>query len=181
MRPPPSPPARASSRHAGLAFVALLSLGAATACFLLRGTEGLREGLATAGDLAATVLPVMVPALFLAAVIQGGAGRERIGRLLGAKSGLKGLLLASAAGMATPGGPMAAFPLVAALAAGGADRGALVAYVTAWALNGVSRILVFEAPLLGPEFALLRLGASLPLPVLAGALARRLPLEGRVR
>lgn len=181
MRPPPSPPARPSSRLASLAFVALLSLGSATACYLLRGTEGLSEGLATAADLALAVLPVMVPALFLAAVIQGGVGRERIGRLLGADSGLRGLLLASAAGMATPGGPMAAFPLVAALAAGGADRGALVAYVSAWALNGVSRILVFEAPLLGPEFALVRFAASLPLPVLAGALARRLPLEGRVR
>ncbi|MCS6921161.1 MAG: permease [Elioraea sp.] len=181
MSTPQSPPARPSPRHASLAFVALLCVGAATACFLLRGAEGLTEGLASAGNLARAVLPVMVPALFLAAVIQGGVGRERIGRLLGADSGLKGLLLASAAGMATPGGPMAAFPLVAALAAGGADRGALVAYVSAWALNGVSRILVFEVPLLGPEFALLRFVASLPLPVLAGALARRLPLEGRVR
>ncbi|MCS6853568.1 MAG: permease [Elioraea sp.] len=180
--PPPHPgPAPPPSRQTSLVFVGLLCLGSAAACFLTRGPAGLIEGLATAGNLALTVLPVMVPALFLAAVIQSGVGRERIGRLLGAESGLRGLLLASAAGMATPGGPMAAFPLVAALAAAGADRGALVAYVSAWALNGMSRILVFELPLLGPEFALLRFAASLPLPVLAGALARRLPLEGRVR
>ena len=56
-----------------------------------------------------------------------------------------------------------------------AHRGALIAYISAWALNGFSRILVWEIPVLGPEFAALRFFASLPLPLLAGLIARHLP------
>ncbi|GIX08388.1 permease [Elioraea sp.] len=171
--PPPASPWR---RHANLLFILALCLSAALACWLLRGTAGLARGLARAGDLALLVLPVLMPALVLAGLVQAGVARERITRWLGADSGLRGLGLATLAGIATPGGPMAAFPLVLALAAGGADRGALIAFITAWALNGFSRILVWEVPVLGPEFAALRFLASLPLPLLAGLVARRLPL-----
>jgi uncharacterized membrane protein YraQ (UPF0718 family) len=172
----PSPPAATPRRrHADLLFILGLCAASALACLALKGTAGLIGGLARARDLAGTVLPVVLPALILAGLVQAGVARERIARWLGAESGLRGLLLATLAGIATPGGPMAAFPLVLALAAGGADRGALIAYITAWALNGFSRILVWEIPVLGPEFAALRFLASLPLPVLAGLVARRLP------
>lgn len=175
-QPPPAPPWR---RHGNLLFVLGLGLAAALSCWWLKGTAGLVAGLDRAGALALTILPVLLPALFLAGLVQAGVARERITRWLGAESGLRGLVLATLAGIATPGGPMAAFPLVLALAAGGADRGALIAYVTAWALNGFSRILVWELPVLGPEFAALRFAASLPLPVLAGLVARRLPARDR--
>jgi uncharacterized membrane protein YraQ (UPF0718 family) len=178
----PSPsPAPLWRRHANLLFILGLCAASALACFALKGTEGLINGLARARDLAAVILPVILPALLLAGLVQAGVARERITRWLGAQSGLRGLLLATLAGIATPGGPMAAFPLVLALAAGGADRGALIAYVTAWALNGFSRILVWELPVLGPEFAALRFLASLPLPVIAGLIARRLPGWGPAR
>lgn len=152
-----------------------LCAASALACWALKGIDGVLSGLARARDLAGMILPVLLPALLIAGLVQAGVARERIARWLGAESGLRGLLLATLAGIATPGGPMAAFPLVLALAAGGADRGALIAYVTAWALNGFSRILVWELPVLGPEFAALRFLASLPLPVIAGLIARRLP------
>ncbi len=173
--PPPRRQALFLKRHANLVFIAALCLASAVAVRLTEGPEGVNEALAVAVDLARLVLPVLIPALLLAGLVQAGVARDRITRLLGAESGLRGLLVATLAGMATPGGPMAAFPLVLALSAGGADRGALVAYITAWALNGVSRILVWEAPILGPEFAALRFLASAPLPVLAGLIARRLP------
>lgn len=173
MSPPPSAAPR--RRHANLAFILALCLSSALACWLLKGADGLAQGLARTRDLAGLMLPVILPALILAGLVQAGVARERITRWLGAKSGLRGLVLATLAGIATPGGPMAAFPLVLALAAGGADRGALIAYITAWALNGFSRILVWEIPVLGPEFAALRFLASLPLPLLAGMVARRLP------
>jgi uncharacterized membrane protein YraQ (UPF0718 family) len=95
---------------------------------------------------------------------------------MGAESGTRGLLVATLCGMAMPGGPMAAFPLVLVLAQAGADRGALIAFVTAWALNGFQRVLVWEVPLLGADFALLRFLCGLPLGVLAGLLARRVPI-----
>lgn len=178
--PPPSA-ASPLKRHANLVFILGLCAASGLACVALKGTEGLIGGLARARDLAGVMLPVILPALILAGLVQAGAARERISRWLGANSGLRGLVLATLAGIATPGGPMAAFPLVLALAAGGADRGALIAYIAAWALNGFSRILVWEIPVLGPEFAALRFLASLPLPVLAGMVARRLPDRASAR
>ncbi len=155
--------------------MAVLSGVSGIACWVVKGPAGIAEALAISWDLARTIMPVLGAALLLAGFGQAGIGREAISRWRGANSGMRGLLIATAVGAATPGGPMAAFPLVVALAAGGADRGALIAYVTAWSLNGFQRILIWEIPILGPEFALLRFLASLPLPVLAGLMERRLP------
>lgn len=47
----------------------------------------------------------------------------------------------------------------------------LVALMTAWSVLAVHRVLSFELPLMGPRFVSMRLLASLPLPLIAGALA----------
>lgn len=171
------PPQHASlwRRHSNLVFILAICIASGIACYALKGATGVESALGRARDLAVVMLPVILPALIIAGLVQSGVAREQISRWLGANSGMRGLLLATLAGIATPGGPMAAFPLVLALAAGGADRGALIAYISAWALNGFSRILVWEIPVLGPEFAALRFFASLPLPLLAGLIARHLP------
>jgi hypothetical protein len=87
---------------------------------------------------------------------------------------MKGLVVATIAGAATPGGPSSAYALLAVLAGSGADRGAMVAYITAWATLGMQRILVWDVPFMGAEFAILRGLVSLPLPVVAGLAARAL-------
>jgi len=87
------------------------------------------------------------------------------------------LLVAAAAGLITPGGPASAFPLLALLGSAGADRGILVAYITSWALLGVQRILVWDLPFMGAEFSATRFLVCLPLPILAGVIARRLPFR----
>jgi uncharacterized membrane protein YraQ (UPF0718 family) len=179
---PPSPgPARKQNgaNRTSLIIVATLSASSGIACWVLKGQAGMVEAFAIAWDLFVTIIPVLGAALLLAGFVQAGVAKETIGRWLGAESGMRGLVVATLAGAATPGGPMAAFPLVLALSAGGADRGAMIAYVTAWSLNGFQRILVWEIPILGPEFAALRFLASLPLPILAGLMARRLPGWGR--
>jgi len=104
--------------------------------------------------------------------------QERMRRWLGRESGWAGLLLATVGGAATPGGPFAAFPLVLAFRRAGADLGAAVAYVTAWSLLGVQRFAVYELPLMGPDFAWLRLAVAAPMPLLLGA-AVRLALRWR--
>ncbi|WP_144183535.1 permease [Elioraea rosea] len=180
MTSPPSPPvpnlpARNGGTRSSLLVVAALSGASGLAAWAVKGSDSVVQGLAIAWGLALTILPVLGAALLLAGFVQAGIARDTISRWLGAESGFRGLAIATVAGAATPGGPMAAFPLVLALAAGGADRGALIAYITAWSLNGFQRILVWEIPILGPEFAALRFLASLPLPILAGLLARRLP------
>ena len=175
MRPRPTERAPAGATRSSLLVVGTLTAASGLATWAIKGGEGVAEALAVAWGLFLTLLPVLGAALLLAGFVQAGVAKETIARWLGAESGLRGLLIATLAGAATPGGPMAAFPLVFALAAGGADRGALIAYVTAWSLNGLQRILVWEIPILGPEFAALRFVASLPLPILAGLMARRLP------
>jgi hypothetical protein len=47
--------------------------------------------------------------------------------------------------------------------------------VTSWSTLGFQRIVMWELPLMGPEFAAIRFLASLPLPFVAGLLSRLLP------
>ena len=71
---------------------------------------------------------------------------------------------------------MTSFPLVGALHEAGTGRRALVAYLTSWSTLGFQRIILWEVPLMGIEFAVLRFLASLPLPILAGVIARHVPI-----
>jgi uncharacterized membrane protein YraQ (UPF0718 family) len=123
------------------------------------------------------LLPKLGAAFLIAAFIQVLIPRDRVGDWIGERSGLRGMAIASAAGVVTPGGPMTSFPVVTALHAAGTGRSALVAYLTAWSTLGLQRILTWEVPLMGVEFAVLRVLASLPLPFVAGAVARLLPMR----
>ena len=93
-------------------------------------------------------------------------------RVLGPESGLRGLLIATGAGAITPSGPFVAIPLAAAMVRAGAGAAPMVAYVSAWGLIAVHRLVAWEIPILGWRLALLRWGVSLALPILAGIAAR---------
>jgi uncharacterized membrane protein YraQ (UPF0718 family) len=123
----------------------------------------------------ATVFPRVLLALMVAGLVQAVLPRDKVAYWVGSESGFRGIVIATVAGALTPGGPMTSFPFVVALYMAGADRGSLVAYLTSWELLGFQRFMIWEVPLLGPEFALLRGLANLPLPILAGLLARKLP------
>jgi len=163
-------------RHLNLVIIGALGLAAGFAVQRLQGWAGVRQGLDAAADLFLTVLPAMLAGLLLAGSLKQLIPAGALARWMGGESGWRGLLIATAAGMATPGGPMAAFPLVLVLAQAGADRGALIAFIVAWALNGFQRVLVWEVPLLGADFAMLRFLCGLPLGIVAGALARQVPI-----
>lgn len=98
--------------------------------------------------------------------------KDKVARWLGSESGFGGLAIAGALGMITPGGPYASFPLVLSLSKAGADIGALIAFLTAWAASSASRLFIWEIPMLGFDFAILRFVVSIPLPLIAGFLAR---------
>ena len=51
----------------------------------------------------------------------------------------------------------------------GAGVPQLVAFVTGWAVLAVHRVLALEIPLMGLRFTMVRLGASMFLPLIAGA------------
>lgn len=121
-----------------------------------------------------SIAPMIALGLYLGGLAKELADPEKVAPQLGEKSGWYGLLLATGLGAVTPGGPFAAFPIVYALFLAGADIGAVVAYLTGWSVLALHRVIIWELPLLGPEFAIVRLLASLPLPILAGAIARLL-------
>jgi len=157
-------------------FLAALCVAGAAACAVLRGWEGVANALTFAIDLIAQIAPIMLVSMLMAAYVQVLAPYDRVSKWLGRESGLRGLVIAAAAGAIIPGGPWISFPLVLTLAVAGADIGALVAFLSAWAVIPISRLLVWEMPFLGGEFVLLRMIVSLPIPILAGLIARRIPL-----
>jgi uncharacterized membrane protein YraQ (UPF0718 family) len=127
---------------------------------------GARNGLSFLG----TILPRMIPALLVAGLVQVLVPQEVVSRHFGRDSGLKAIVFASFAGMLTPGGPMVSVPFMVALANSGAAMAPLVAYMTAWSLFGMQRIISWEAPLMGWRFVFVRVVPSLAFPVVAGLL-----------
>lgn len=114
------------------------------------------------------ILPRLIPALILTGMLQVLIPQELVSRYFGREAGFRGIVIASVAGVLTPGGPMVSVPLMVALANSGAGLAALVAYMTSWSLFGVQRIIAWEAPLMGWHFVVARVIPSLAFPVVAG-------------
>jgi hypothetical protein len=75
-------------------------------------------------------------------------------------------------GAVLPGGPLTIYPVAGAFLVLGADAGTAVAFITAWNLLGYNRALIWELPFFGAGFVGWRIVIALPLPLLAGVLAR---------
>ncbi len=154
-----------------------LALGMGTAAYLLLGQEGFNDAVSrNLGSLSVTT-PRIVFALMLAGFMTVLLPREALSRLLGRHTGILGMSIAAFAGILTPGGPASAFPLLAIMGAAGADRGIMIAYITAWATLGIQRVVMWDMPLMGPDFTALRIAVSLPLPIIAGLIALRIPIN----
>ncbi len=144
-------------------------------CWHFKGREVFHASLESDVDLLIFIAPRFGAGMLIAAFVQSLLPRDRVAQYVSDGAGMKAVGIATVVGGLTPGGPMTSFPLVRALRDVGTGRSALVAYVTSWSTMGFQRILNWELPLLGPEFTLLRLVASLPLPLIAGFTARFLP------
>ncbi len=146
--------------------VGALALTAATrGQIVLRA--GAREGVIDFIRLLPRIGLGMVGSGFLADVLP----QSLIGPWLGPDSGFIGVLLATAAGAMTPGGPVVGFSIGAAALKSGAGAPQVIAYSTAWALYAVHRLVMWEVPLMPPRLVWLRAAVSLPLPFLAAAAA----------
>lgn len=167
----------------GTMFVVFLALAVASGALVwwLKGEAVFRAALVEDGWMVLETLPRVVIALGVAGILWALLPRERISTMVGRNSGVMGLVLATVAGAITPGGPTSAFALLAMLGSLGADRGTLVTYIAAWATLGLQRILVWDIPMMGIDFSTLRFVSTLPLPVLAGLLARALPITLTLR
>ena len=146
-------------------------------CHSVLGPEVFDSAVDRDKTLLANTLPRLAAAQVLAGMIWVMLPRDRFSRLLGQNSGHRGLAIATVAGIITPGGPASAYPFLAIIAAAGADRGVLVTYITSWAILAAQRLIIWDIPFMGVEFSSLRFLICLPLPLLAGLIARRLPIS----
>ena len=150
----------------------LATLALAAAAWWRGGPELVRTGFGAGTDMLLRFGLLIVVSFWAAGLAQAVLPEHLIPRVLGPESGLRGILLATAGGVLTPSGPFVAIPIAAAMGRAGASHAALVAYVSAWGLLALHRLVAWEIPILGPRLALLRWGVSLALPVLAGLIAR---------
>jgi len=135
-----------------------------------RGRDLPWAGLRAAGRTLWRSLPMLLLGMVIAGLAQVLIPRELITQWLGKEAGVKSVLVGCVVGGLVPGGAYATFPLVAVLYRAGASVGAVVGFVTAWALWSVSRLPV-EMALIDSKPALVRYAVTFALPPLAGLLA----------
>lgn len=116
--------------------------------------------------------PKVICGIFIAATMPLLLPRDRVSQWIGEKSGIRGLALASLAGAVIPGGPMMIFLMASGFAVAGADIGAVIAFISGWALLGLNRTLIWELSFLASDLVLWRYALSLPFPVLLGVTVR---------
>lgn len=130
-------------------------------------------GLKSGGSMLLQIVPLLIFALIVAGMVQVLLPQEMISKWVGAESGFRGLLIGTAMGGFTPGGPFVSMPIAAGLLRAGASLGTMVAFMTAWSLLAVSR-LPLELGLMGWKFTLIRLACTFFFPPIAGFIANRL-------
>lgn len=157
----------------------VLAVATGAACYWVLGPEVFVSALKDDFELLVDLMPRFAAAVLMAAFIQVLLPRDLIARYVSDEAGARGLVIATGVGMATPGGPMTSFPIVRALQDAGTGRAPLITYVTSWSTLGFQRAISWELPLLGTEFAAVRVAASLPLPIIAGLMSRLWPTPKR--
>jgi uncharacterized membrane protein YraQ (UPF0718 family) len=172
--PRPTGPGRRKGRHRGklmetqLLVLTLVTIGLAVYAFQSGGMARLEQGGRETVNLVLQVWPNFVIGMVLAGLLSVTLPSGQLSRFLGEESGMSGILIATAAGMLTPGGPYFQFPIIAALYRNGVAPGPLAAYVTAWSVIPINRTLIWEVPFLGFQFSAARIALSLAMPILVG-------------
>ena len=97
--------------------------------------------------------------------------QKLIAEWLGPGSGAIGVTIASLAGALTPGGAVVGFAVGASALKSGAGAPQVIAYMIAWALFALHRLVLYELPSMPRRVVLLRAAVSVPLPFLAATAA----------
>ena len=154
------------------AVIAALSFTAAAAVYWRDGREHFLAILVGDLTLFGEMLPKVLAGCLIGAFVTLLLPRELVARWVGHESGFTGLVVAALFGFILPGGPITIYPVAGAFLAMDADAGAVVAFISSWTLIGYTRALVWELPFFGSDFVIWRIVEALPLPILAGLLAR---------
>jgi uncharacterized membrane protein YraQ (UPF0718 family) len=163
------------------AAVAAIALAAAAAVYWRDGRDHFFEILGSDLTLFAEMLPKVLAGCLIGTFVTLLLPRELVARWVGHESGFTGLLIAAFFGFFLPGGPITIYPVAGAFLVMGADAGAVVSFIVSWTLIGYTRALVWELPFFGSDFVLWRIVEALPLPIVAGLLARLVVRAGLMR
>lgn len=134
----------------------------------------LRSSLHSAFNRFLEIIPRISVAILAAGFIGKLLPTEAVGNQIGPDSGFYGICLAALAGAITPAGPIVSFPLIVVLMKAGAGFPQVVAFLTAWSVFALHRVLIYEIPMMGWRFCAIRLAASAPLPFVAAYLTQAL-------
>lgn len=134
-----------------------------------QGEGTFKAGMQTSGRQLLGFFPILVIALMLAGFTQVLLPKGLVENWLSDSAGWKGIFLAWAAGIITPGGSIVGLPIIAALYKTGVGVAVLMTYATSLATLSILRI-PLEAGFYGWKLTLLRVGVSLSLPLIAGGL-----------
>jgi len=126
-----------------------------------------REGMLDFINIVPRIALGVIGSGYIAAVIPP----EVITGWLGPDSGWFGVLAATIAGAATPGGPVIGFSIGAVALKVGGGTPQVIAYVISWALFAFQRLILWEIPFMPARFVWFRAAVSLPFPFLAAALS----------
>ena len=148
----------------GIIAVALLLTG------YWRGQDEHIAGIKSTLKMTGEILPLLIFAFIVAGMAQALLPRALISRWVGTESGMRGILIGTAAGAFAPGGPYVSLPIATALLRSGASTGTMVAFLTGWSLWAFSR-LPMEFAILGWRFTLIRLASTFFFPPIAGLIA----------
>jgi uncharacterized membrane protein YraQ (UPF0718 family) len=152
--------------------IAVTAVAAGVAVYWREGQDRFLAILGSDVGLMVYMMPKVLAGCLIGALVALLLPREVVTRWIGAESGWLGFVIAFLAAVILPGNPLTIFPVAGALLIAGADVGAVVVFITTWAVIGYQRALVWELPFLGPDFTVWRIIVSLPLPFVAGFLAR---------
>jgi uncharacterized membrane protein YraQ (UPF0718 family) len=154
------------------AAIASVSFAAAAAVYWRDGQAHFLDIFFSDVTLFAEMLPKVLAGCLIGSFVTLLLPREMVARWVGHESGFSGLMIAALFGFILPGGPITIYPLAGAFLVMGADAGAVVTFIVSWTLIGYTRALVWELPFFGSHFVLWRILEALPLPIIAGLLAR---------
>jgi len=129
-------------------------------------------GLKSAMGTTIQVLPLIILAFVVAAMIQVLVPQELVSRWIGRESGLRGIFIGTVAGGLAPGGPYVNLPVAAGLLRAGASVGTTVAFLTGWSLWAIAR-LPLEVGMMGWKFTLIRIASTFFFPPIAGLIANK--------
>jgi uncharacterized membrane protein YraQ (UPF0718 family) len=138
--------------------------------WIKRGHEETVVAMRKALDRALRVLPRLAVAVLTAGFVARLIPSDVVVEHIGPDSGLSGTLIAMLVGGFIPSGPIISFPLVVVLSQAGAGTVQLVTLLTAWSVFAIHRVIIYEIPLMGARFSMIRLVCSLPLPLIAAGL-----------